>query len=284
MVETLGNFFQRYWGVPSFEQVSLEIQDWFDSPLGQALLAEEKEAITDAVQNQFGYFLLHLGLEDCSQLTEASRISHRFCLHPHTRQDNPPGALADFHQLPLPDDSMDLVLLHHSLEFSQYPHQVLREASRVLMPRGLLVIVVFNPWSFWGLWGRVARMFSRNTQWRHQYLSQSRLVDWLHLLEMQPVSVYRGYFRPPFSRPSLISHLKWLEPWGRKWGKRLGFPRGGFYMLVASKERIPLTLIKPRWQKEKPIKSMVVTRVTPPPNLPLHKGEESISSSFEGAG
>lgn len=264
LVETLGNFFQRHWGVPAFEQVSLDMQDWFNSPLGQALLAEEKEAITDAVQNQFGYFLLHLGLKDCSQLIEASRISHRFCLHPHTRQDNPPGALADFHQLPLPDDSMDLVLLHHSLEFSQYPHQVLREASRVLMPRGLLVIVVFNPWSFWGLWGRVARMFSRNTQWRHQYLSQSRLVDWLHLLEMQPVSVYRGYFRPPFSRPSFIQHLQWLEPWGRKWGKRLGFPRGGFYMLVASKERIPLTLIKPRWQKEKPIKSMVVTRVAPP--------------------
>lgn len=272
LAESISSFCQRRWGVPSFKRVARDMHEWFQSPLGQALLREEKSAINDAVQNQFGYFLLHLGLQDCHTLTESSRISHRFCLHPQKLNDTSPGALADFHQLPLPDDTIDMVLLHHSLEFSQYPHQMLREASRVLIPRGLLVILVFNPWSFWGLFGRIMRIFSPSTLWRHQYLSQSRLVDWLHLLEIEPVSVYRGYFRPPFGGSSLTHHLQWMEPWGRKWGNWFRFPRGSFYMLVARKDRVPMTLIRPRWQKEKPLESMVVTRIIPPQSkTPLRK-------------
>lgn len=278
LAESIGGFCRSRWGVPSFEQVGKDMHEWFRSPLGQALLQEEKLAIDDVVQNQFGYFLLHLGLQDCHSLTEASRISHRFCLHPHLFEGARPGALADFHQLPLPDDTLDMVLLHHSLEFSQYPHQMLREASRVLIPRGLLVILVFNPWSFWGLFGRIMRIFTRKTLWRHQYLSQSRLVDWLHLLEMEPVSVYRGYFRPPFGGSSLTRHLQWMEPWGRKWGRWLRLPRGSFYMLVARKDRIPLTLIRPRWQTEKPLESVVATRSIPPLPKTPHKKTKTDNS------
>lgn len=260
LVESIGSFCQSHWGVPDVEKVTGEFAQWLSTPLGQALLKEEKEALDDALQNQFGYFLLQMGVASSQFLTESSRISHRFVLHPQDLPDTPPGALADFHQLPLPNDSIDLVFLHHALEFSQNPHQLLREASRVLIPRGHLIVMVFNPWSIWGLFGQIARFFSKRVLWRHQYLSQSRLLDWLRLLEMEPVSVYRGFFRPPFSQVSLIENLHWME----RWGKKLRFPRGSFYMLVASKNQIPLTLIRPRWQKEKPIKSMVVTREVPP--------------------
>lgn len=266
LVESIGGFCQSRWGVPDFERVSKELAEWLASPLGQAFLQEEKEALNDALQNQFGYFLLHMGVSECQSLTEASRISHRFCLHPSQQKIPQASALADFHQLPLPNDSIDLVFLHHALEFSQNPHQLLREASRVLIPRGHLIILVFNPWSIWGWFGRVARFFSKKALWRHLYLSQSRLLDWLRLLEMEPVSVYRGYFRPPFAQPSLIEHLYWMERWGRRLCKILRFPSGGFYMLIARKNQIPLTLIRPRWQKEKPLKSMVVTRIIPHPN------------------
>jgi SAM-dependent methyltransferase len=268
LVESISGFCHSRWGVPDFDKVTQELTTWFATPLGQALLVEEKEALTDALQNQFGYFLLHMGVSDCQSMTETSRISHRFSLHPQAFENYSPAALADFNQLPLPNDSIDLVLLHHVLEFSQQPHQVLREASRVLIPRGHLIVVVFNPWSIWGWFGRLARLFSSKILWRHQYLGLTRMLDWLRLLEMEPVSVYRGYYRPPIQQPSLIEHLGWME----HWGKKLRFPRGGFYMLVARKDQIPLTLIRPRWQKEKPIKSMVVTRIIPESIPPIHKG------------
>jgi SAM-dependent methyltransferase len=279
LVESIGGFCQSRWGVPDFEKVSRDLADWLATPLGQALLKEEKEALNDALQNQFGYFLLQMGVAGSQSLTETSRISHRFTLHPQRLADESSSALADFHQLPLPNDSIDLVFLHHALEFSQNPHQLLREASRVLIPRGHLIIVVLNPWSIWGLFGQIARFFSKKVLWRHQYLSQSRLLDWLRLLEMEPVSVYRGYFRPPFPQTSLIEHLQWMERWGRRLCKMLHFPGGGFYMVIARKDQIPLTLIRPRWQKDRPLKSMVVTRSPHPDPLPEADRSNSLENS-----
>jgi len=37
----------------------------------------------------------------------------------------------------------------HTLEFTNDPHQVLREVDRVLIPEGHVVILAFNPWSLW---------------------------------------------------------------------------------------------------------------------------------------
>src|SRR3989304_6194451 len=40
--------------------------------------------------------------------------------------------------------------LPHILEFSPHAHRILREAERVLMPEGSIVISGFNPLSLWG--------------------------------------------------------------------------------------------------------------------------------------
>jgi ubiquinone/menaquinone biosynthesis C-methylase UbiE len=37
------------------------------------------------------------------------------------------------------------VLLPHTLEFTDYPHQILREVARVLRPEGQVIIASFNP-------------------------------------------------------------------------------------------------------------------------------------------
>jgi SAM-dependent methyltransferase len=47
---------------------------------------------------------------------------------------------ASFDALPFPSDSIDLVVLPHSLELAHDPHQMLREVERVLRPEGRLVI------------------------------------------------------------------------------------------------------------------------------------------------
>jgi SAM-dependent methyltransferase len=57
----------------------------------------------------------------------------------------------DFDALPFPNQSLDLVLLPHTLELARDPHDTLREVERVLVPEGRVVIVGFNPASLWGL-------------------------------------------------------------------------------------------------------------------------------------
>jgi len=73
--------------------------------------------------------------------------------HMRQRQQVDPAVdlVADSGALPLATGSIDLLALPHVLEFNSHPHRILREAARVLMPEGQIVISGFNPLSLWGL-------------------------------------------------------------------------------------------------------------------------------------
>lgn len=236
-----------------------EVSQWFETRLGAALLTEERQSLDKALNCLFGYHLLQLSVSPRLDLGELSRISHRFALHPQ-RADNPRlSALADFHQLPLPEESIDVVLLHHTLDFSPNPHQMLREAARLLIPRGHLVIVSFNPWSLFGVGRWIARFFSRKAYWRHQTLRLGRVVDWLTLLDVETVDVQQGFYRLPLQHPQALKYLHWMEGWGKK----LRLPWGGYYVIVARKDRVGMTPLKIDWSQyqARPIPGLGTTKV-----------------------
>ncbi len=254
----LNTAWRRRFGVLPFRESFADMEALLASPLGMALIDEERAQINEALNCVFGYHLLQLGVEARLDLSEHSRISHKFCLHPHIKPSSShPGALADFNHLPLASESIDAVILHHALDFSQTPHHLLREATRVIIPRGHLVIIGFNPLSLWGLGAYLARFISKKPRWRSQYLRLGRLLDWLSLVDLEPVQVVQGFYRPPLGSPGAIKHLHWLESWGKKW--RL--PWGGFYMIVARKDHLALTPLKPEWQAAGPLGGLSVTRI-----------------------
>src|SRR5688572_19329478 len=92
---------KKRFGVLPLRESIADVTQWFESPLGRALLEEEQEAISDGLQFVFGYHLLQLGINGRLDLTAESRISHRFVLHPQLESNQRLGALADFNHLPL---------------------------------------------------------------------------------------------------------------------------------------------------------------------------------------
>ncbi|GGA91876.1 SAM-dependent methyltransferase [Brucella endophytica] len=58
-------------------------------------------------------------------------------------------ALVFDEELPLPDSSVDRILLVHALEHSENPSETLKEMWRVLAPNGRLVVVVPNRRGVW---------------------------------------------------------------------------------------------------------------------------------------
>ncbi len=253
----LNAVWKRHFGVPPFKDSSQDMQAWLDTPLGKALVAEELTQINESLSCVFGYYLLQLGVDSNLDLSEQSRISHKFSLHPQVAGTGSPGALADFNHLPLATESIDAVILHHALDFSQTPHHLLREATRVIIPRGHLVIIGFNPLSLWGACSYLARFFTKRPRWRNQYLRLGRLMDWLSLVDLEPVQVSQGFYRPPLAYPKAIKHLHWMESWGKRW--RL--PWGGFYLIVARKDHLAMTPLKPEWQAAPPLGGLSVTRI-----------------------
>ncbi|MBB3168612.1 class I SAM-dependent methyltransferase [Simiduia aestuariiviva] len=232
-------------GLPPLSEAVPAMEAWFRTPVGQEILSRELQQVDEVLQCLFGYHLCQLSVCRNLELTATSRILHRFSLNPLSPtgdQDHGPAALALPEQLPLPAESTDVVLLHHILEFSNRPHQVLREAARVLMPRGHLVIVGFNPWSLLGAWKALAT-WSREPHWRYQALSVRRLTDWLRLLDIEASSLSRGFYRPPVQGLRALSMLQTWDSWCERWQ----WQGGGFYVLVARKEVTPLTPIRPLW-------------------------------------
>jgi SAM-dependent methyltransferase len=208
--------------------------DWFAGPLGSRVLREEAALARLALDDVFGFELLQVGQwGPARHLLDGARTQHTTLLAPHL---NPGVTLcAPPASLPFASDSIDAILLPHTLELVEDPYAVLREAERVLCAEGCLMICGFNPFSGWGVRRTFAQYFSRPTfpPQTRRMLSERRLRDWVALLGFDVDSVY-GY-------------LGLLPMKGRLPDYR---PRAaltaGAYLLKARKRVQTLTLVRPK--------------------------------------
>ncbi len=224
--------------VAALKDDSIEaIQQWFVTPLGAQLLEEERDVLAKIMPSIFGYHLLQISVLSREALMECTGASHCFSLVPRIELGTPAQALvADAENLPFSNECIDAVVLHHTLDFADSSHQVLREASRVLRPGGKVVIVGFNPASLWG----VCRQFVRRSKalpWCGRFLSHRRIQDWLALLELKEEQNASGYYRPPVSSKSWMQRFAFVE----RWGRRYRASNGAFYVIVATKETLCMT-------------------------------------------
>jgi SAM-dependent methyltransferase len=233
-----------------------EMTAWFDSPLGQHLLAAERRLIDQMLARRFGYHLLQLGCADL-QLHDKSPMGHKFSFRPWPSKPSDAAgaegvaghaAVADTEAIPLASESVDLVLLHHALDFSSYQHQLLREVERVLIAGGHLVIVGFNPMSSWGLRRRL-QLFRRKAPWHASMLGTARLIDWLKLLDFQVEQLRYGMYSLPVNSEGVIRYSGLLDPVAA----HLNWPTGGVYAISARKQVTPLTLVQTKWRRSVPV-------------------------------
>ena len=217
------------------------LSQWLRSPAGAALLCTEVERIHAAVGNLFGYHCLQVGDLAGADLMRVSRILDHAVIDIDGGAPPEPYPVVSGAATSLPIDShaVDVVILPHVLEFESRPHEALREAARVLVPEGHLVILRFNPASVIGL-RRVFRHHMETAPWCGTYLGAGRLRDWLTLLGFDIVDQ-----RPCFAsrhgahtgRPGKRSFIEWMPP---------ALASAG---LVLAKKRVNAMLpVRPRWK------------------------------------
>lgn len=223
-----------------------KLRAWYADPLGKTLLEAERAALEEVLPNLFGYHLVQVGALSPDDLLESSRINHKVVIDPDPELVPTPGILGYPDGLPLTPGTIDVVLLPHTLEFEQAPHEVLREVERALIPEGHVVIVTFNPWSMWGLW-RVALHRGRRAPWHGHYLGLTRIKDWLALLGFDTVHVSPVFFRPPLKGGSFMRRLRFMDRAGRR-----AWPIFAAVNIVVGKKRVAtLTPIRPRWRPQR---------------------------------
>ena len=220
----------------SSNSLFLLLNEWYQSPLGARVVDNEKQKLQETISHLFGYHILQVGGDENLKLIENSPVGHKIIFSPFLF----PGTktpVANIEELPLANDSIDIILVYHALDFTIDSHRLLRELTRVLRPGGQMLIVGFNPLSLWGIF----RLFmsKRNIPWMGRFLSLRRLSDWLKLLNLQIESVnYVNHFLP-FSYRKILARVEQFE----KIGEKMQSPFGGSYIVHCEKTAIPITPI-----------------------------------------
>jgi SAM-dependent methyltransferase len=200
------------------EQI-IGMQQWFETPPGRYLLAWERAEFDRAVGDIFGYHALQLGLPELDALA-ANRMPHKW-LALGAAHEKPgavqPALLTDFAALPFEENSIDLVVLPHSLELNLDPHTTLREVERVLVPEGKVVVCCLNPASLWGLRQRRAHLYRRLGFGElflpdaGEFIGYRRLRDWLRLLGFEVETSSFGCYRPALASDKWLERFDWMD-------------------------------------------------------------------------
>ena len=117
------------------------------------------------------------------------------------------STLVDEYDLPLPDNSIEVALIIHGLEFTDEPKDVLEEIWRVLTPQGQVVIVVPNRHGLWSL--------SESTPFGFgQPFSRAQLQRDLRAAQFSLNRLDSALFMPPWGKGAAMNLSGGLEKFG----------------------------------------------------------------------
>lgn len=230
----------------SLSQNSLLLDEWYQSDIGRKLRAETEPTLRPWLEKTVGYYAAHIAsFEVDNELLSGSRVRSQ-CIVNATRYSDS-GLLADFSELPFATESMDLIVAHHIFEFIPKPHKFLREVERVLIPEGILIVIAFNPISYYGLFKMFQLHGRANPPWCGNFYSPVRVKDWLSVLGFKIKEL--RYFAPPLVQykthtgyPGKIArgcerYLKWSS---------------SFYAILAVKQVSRIIAVGPVWDRRIP--------------------------------
>jgi SAM-dependent methyltransferase len=210
--------------------------DWLATPLGRRCLANEQRLMRGALERVFGEQLLQIG---------SWGFPNTFLRYARTQRralvDWRPGVAADIvcdpERLAIASDSVDAVVLPHTLERTASPHALLREVDRILRPDGHLIVLSFAPGGLWGLRHMLsARGFPAG---RERMIREGRLRDWLELLSFDVGAAVRYCHTVPLERFKQLRVLP-REESAQRWLPMLS----GGYLVRAQKRVYPLTPVR----------------------------------------
>ena len=219
----------------------IAVKEWLSTPLGRRCLANEQRLMRRALERVFGEQMLQIG---------AWGPRNAFLRYARTQRrglvDWRPGVAADVvsdpEQLAVASDSVDAVLLPHTLERTSSPHAVLREVDRILRADGHLIVLSFASGGLWGVRHLLSSAGYPNG--RDQAIREGRLRDWLELLSFEVPAATPYCHTWPIERFSQIKILP-REEWAQRW---LPLFSGG-YLLRAQKRVHPLTPVR-LWRRQ----------------------------------
>ena len=204
---------------------------WLLDTIGSRLIQEEQEELADVLSTSIGKGFLQIGIWGHNKTFTKHLLADEFFLVEQAVIEGV-DLVAKFDQLPIQDQMIDVVFLPHTLEQAIINKPILNSATELLKDGGKLIAIGFNPLSLWGL--RHYLSGKRFLFGMNQLISVKRYTTWLIDLGFGIEKIH--YFHailPTVKRYDLPLKIHIFNPF-----------LCACYMIVANKERIPMTLEK----------------------------------------
>ena len=218
-----------------------KMDHWRYLPHGRYLLDAERKMLQSLLPRYFGYHLLQIGGPEHYDLLESSLINH----HVRLSDEFAPGfsgssVQSELTALPFLPNSVDLILMPHTLDRLADAPALLKEAYDVLIPEGHIIILGYNAVSLW----RLAKLWRGNKDallQRAQFHGAWQVRRWLSQAGFQ-IDFHKSVaHRPPIASDAILQRLLFLEPMGQLLWPNLG----AVHVIVARKKVVSLTAIRP---------------------------------------
>lgn len=221
---------------------------WFDDSPGRFILEAEQLALDKVLSSIYGYHLVQIGGIPKYRYNSCI-IRDRVLVISQTKAEcSFDGSVvrSSLHELPFQEESVDLMVVPHVLEFIKTPLKMLNEINNILIPGGKVIIFAFNPTSFFGI-TKMFKLKNKHFPWQGKFHSASRIKNWLQNIGLNPIDHKSFCFVPPFQNVKWFNKFKFFETFGQ-----LVWPFwGDAYMLIAKKEAIPVTPLRVKVYKKK---------------------------------
>ena len=213
---------------------------WFEAQAGQALLAEQVDALDRLIPDQFYRVGLQYGFTSQPVLSQQN-IEYAIYCDRIVQAESVTNVVALPEALPLAESSVDLALLFHTLDYCNNPHRTLREISQLISPEGVIVLTGFHPYS---LWGARQKLGAKNAPFDARFVARAQVQDWFELLGFQALTGCMINYQFAQLNTRWREKLGFMNKLGDRWWPTLG----AVYMLVVKKK--VYSGIRPR-QKQK---------------------------------
>lgn len=207
--------------------------NWLESPLGKNLLQNEKKYLADFMIPYPGLSFGIIGMDAAASLFN-KRFSHQVLIPPLQEKFTMAKYGYPFKKMELEVENIDILVLHHTLEYAKDPLLLLEEAKRLIAPLGYIIIIGFHPYSFI----RLTNCFKGNFLNHLHFLSISHIKR--HLTKINFTLIQ-------YKRITLDVETQSLYQLMRHFFSSLLFLTD-FYLVIAKANQVHLTPIKLNWQ------------------------------------
>ena len=237
-----------------------EFSLFFNSEPGERLLKHQQEKINELLGTTVGYNCIQMSIVKSVSLCDPEKVGYlaRVGYAPGTNSENKDDVWTEFESLPIASSCVDVVILHHVLDFSPTPHELLREIDRVMTDSGTLITVSFKPWSIWAVYKRYLQLRHGldGRVLRHcRPTSPARLADWLRLLNFEVKNRDSNYVLPGKVRRLKLPER--LPGFFRQGLRQLLSPFAMYFLCVAKKKTYANRVATPPIRVRKPKPSVL---------------------------